>query len=119
MSQGFLTVQHSIAMSSIQYILHHLKREADPIFGVHMSRYPYPPYIDDKFIVALKLFFPMIICFSFIYPAVNIVKNLVVEKEKRIKVRKKYLCIYTLKYSIVDCLFPYKRDNTIIAVFLI
>lgn len=87
MSQGFLPVQHSIAMNTISYILSNLGKDVTPIkTNVEMNRYPYPPYIDDKFIVALQLFFPMIICFSFIYPAVNIVKNLVIEKEKRIKV---------------------------------
>lgn len=88
MSQGFLPVQHSIAMNAINYLKSLIKASAEEDLEttVNMCRYPYPPYIDDKFIVALQLFFPMIICFSFIYPAVNIVKNLVVEKEKRIKV---------------------------------
>ena len=100
MSQGFLTVQHSIAINTIDYILTELQKEnissdlrKEDVKNLgkylEMNRYPYPPYIDDKFIVALQLFFPMIICFSFIYPAVNIVKNLVIEKEKRIKVRFK------------------------------
>lgn len=87
MSQGFLPVQHSIAMNTISYMLSDLRKDVTNLStNVEMNRYPYPHYIDDKFIVALQLFFPMIICFSFIYPAVNIVKNLVIEKEKRIKV---------------------------------
>ncbi|GIY69232.1 ATP-binding cassette sub-family A member 3 [Caerostris extrusa] len=52
---------------------------------LEMCRYPYPPFLDDKFILSLQSFFPMIICFSFIYPAVNMIKNIVLEKEKRLK----------------------------------
>lgn len=94
MSQGFLPVQHSIAMSTM-YLLGNFWIKPE-IFTttLEMNRYPYPPFLDDKFIVALQLFFPMIICFSFIYPAVNIVKNLVIEKEKRIKV---FLKIQTVR----------------------
>ncbi|XP_035208285.1 ATP-binding cassette sub-family A member 3-like isoform X2 [Stegodyphus dumicola] len=85
MSQGFLTLQHAVAMSLIQNSLSNSSEDIKNIINVEMCRYPYPPYLDDKFIVALQLFLPMIICFSFIYPAVNIVKNLVIEKEKKLK----------------------------------
>ncbi|KAG8188878.1 hypothetical protein JTE90_018283 [Oedothorax gibbosus] len=81
MSQGFLSVQHAISKNFMK----NLNKTQDLQLDLKMCRYPYPPYLDDKFILALQLFFPMIICFSFIYPAVNIVKNIVVEKEKKLK----------------------------------
>ena len=56
-------------------------------FDVNMRRYPYPPYIDDKFLIALQGWLPLIFLLSFIYPVINISKSIVYEKEKRLKVR--------------------------------
>ena len=54
---------------------------------IEMRRFPYPSYADDKFLVALQGWLPLIIMLSFIYPALNIVKSVVHEKERRLKVR--------------------------------
>jgi ATP-binding cassette subfamily A (ABC1) protein 3 len=54
---------------------------------IEMRRFPYPIYADDKFLVALQGWLPLIIMLSFIYPALNIVKSIVHEKERRLKVR--------------------------------
>ena len=51
-----------------------------------MQRMPYPPFIDDKYLVALQAWLPLILLLSYLYPAVNIVKSVVYEKEKRLKV---------------------------------
>ena len=55
----------------------------EPAFA---QRVPYPSYVDDQFLVVLQGWLPLVIMLSFIYPAINIVKNVVVEKEKRLKV---------------------------------
>lgn len=52
---------------------------------IEMRRLPYPTYADDKFLVALQGWLPLIIMLSFIYPALNIVKSVVHEKERRLK----------------------------------
>ena len=92
--EGFLAIQHSIAMSAVHHINNtpipwHLtdRREDridDPI-EVVLQRFPYPPYIEDIYLLALQFLFPMILMFSFLYPTVNLTKNLVIEKEKRLK----------------------------------
>jgi ATP-binding cassette subfamily A (ABC1) protein 3 len=53
---------------------------------IELSRFPYPTYIDDVFLVALQGFLPLIIVFSFIYSVINITKSVAHEKEKRLKV---------------------------------
>ncbi|XP_055951893.1 phospholipid-transporting ATPase ABCA3-like isoform X2 [Argiope bruennichi] len=83
MSKGFLSIQHALATSFMEIFANESDKKLD--VDIEMCRYPYPPFLDDNFILSLQSFFPMIICFSFIYPAVNIVKNIVVEKEKKLK----------------------------------
>ena len=56
--------------------------------SVGLQRYPYPPYVDDYFINALQTYLPLIFLLSFIVTAPSIVKDIVIEKESRLKVRK-------------------------------
>ena len=81
--EGFLALQHTIAMTAINYFNKSLDIESQ--VTIDMKRFPIPPYIEDKFLGVLQGFFPFILVVSFIYPAANITKNLVVEKEKRLK----------------------------------
>ena len=48
--------------------------------------FPYPPYNDDKFITVLQTQLPFIILLSFILIAPTMCKDIVLEKEKKIKV---------------------------------
>ncbi|XP_054158739.1 phospholipid-transporting ATPase ABCA3-like [Oppia nitens] len=84
---GFLTIQHAVAMSVASYITQSPSSsdDIDSDVTVRMQRFPYPSYIDDIFLLALQFLFPFILMLSFIYPAVNLVKNIVIEKEKRLK----------------------------------
>ncbi len=51
-----------------------------------MQRMPYPPYLDDGFILVLQNQLPFIILLSFMLVAPQIVKEVVLEKEGRLKV---------------------------------
>ena len=82
--EGFLGMQHSVAMSVASHITNSVN-DIDNEVIVLMQRFPYPPYIEDIFLLALQFLFPVILMLSFIYPAVNLTKNLVIEKEKRLK----------------------------------
>ena len=53
---------------------------------IKLQRFPYPQYIDDKYLFALQAFLPILMMLSFIYPAINITKSVCHEKEKRLKV---------------------------------
>ena len=80
--EGFLTLQDAIS----RVLMETLSSQTNDHVDIQMQRLPYPPYNNDVFLVALQGWLPLIIMISFIYPALNIVKNVVHEKEKRLKV---------------------------------
>lgn len=84
MGMEFLFLQHHISKS----IARTLKPDKSSWLSqttVSIQRFPYPPYIDDKFLYSLQFLLPLILMMSFIYPSVNLVKNIVLEKEQRLK----------------------------------
>lgn len=54
--------------------------------AVEMKREPFPPYVDDSYIYFLVSMLPMMILLSFIVLAPNIVKEIVLEKETKLRV---------------------------------
>lgn len=60
-----------------------------------MQRMPYPPFIDDTYLVALQAWLPFVLLVSYIYPAINIVKSVVYEKEKKLKVT--FVCLLVVR----------------------
>jgi len=87
--EGFLTLQDGVSRVLTEIISGKSTKDVD----IEMRRFPYPTYADDKFLVALQGWLPLIIMLSFIYPALNIVKSIVHEKEKRLKVRRNSFCL--------------------------
>ena len=81
--EGFLTLQHAIDEGIVQALDPSAPQEN---VSVLMQRYPYPPYVEDFFIVALQSYLPLLILLSFIVTAPSIVKDIVIEKESRLKV---------------------------------
>ena len=53
--------------------------------GMEMMRTPYPPYSDDPFVLAIQNQFPFLILISFTIIAPNIAKDIIIEKERRLK----------------------------------
>ena len=58
--------------------------------GMQLKRHPYPPYVDDPFIGVIQRQLPLIILLSFIIVAPNIVKDIVLEKERKLKVSSRF-----------------------------
>jgi len=58
--------------------------------AVRLKSFPYPPYLDDKFAAVLQGFLPVIVMLSFIVTAPVICKDVVLEKEKKLKVGVHY-----------------------------
>ena len=88
--EAFLGVQHVLTMAaaSATITMDHNRFNnmlLEQKMQLKMARFPYPPFTQDYFTTALSFFFPAIIMFSFIYPSVNITKNIVIEKERRQK----------------------------------
>ena len=50
------------------------------------NRHPYPPYNNDNFVLVVQNQFPLILMLSFVLVALNIVKDVVHEKERKLKV---------------------------------
>lgn len=87
MQEGFLPLQFNIDHS----IMHHLSQDltnqtAAPIVRTELRRSPYPPYNNDLFVLVLQNQFPFIIMVSFVFVALQIVKDVVHEKERKLKV---------------------------------
>lgn len=81
---GFLFIQHFISRA---YAISQ-KPNSSKFYkqlNLKIQRFPYPPYNDDKFLFSLQFIFPIIMMISFIYPCVNLTKNIVLEKELRLK----------------------------------
>ncbi|CAG0896162.1 unnamed protein product [Darwinula stevensoni] len=92
--EGFLLLQHTIfkeianfwnsaGLNSTEEQNSSWPSEDD--LQVYLQRMPYPPYVDDTFLVALGGWLPLVLMLSFIYPAANISKSITHEKEKRLK----------------------------------
>uniref|UniRef100_T1IS52 Uncharacterized protein n=1 Tax=Strigamia maritima TaxID=126957 RepID=T1IS52_STRMM len=56
-----------------------------PTPNVSLQLFPIPPYRKDEFILALQTWLPVIIMLSYLFSSINIIKNLVQEKENKIK----------------------------------
>ena len=52
---------------------------------IQLKRFPYPPYTNDLFVNAIQINFPFIFVLSFVVTVLDIVKNVTVEKEKKLK----------------------------------
>ena len=56
-------------------------------YRLQFERFPFPPYSDDEFIVAISQQLPLVILLSFVYIGVQAAKNIAIEKESRLKER--------------------------------
>lgn len=54
---------------------------------VLLSRFPYPAFIYDVFILAIQNQLPLLLVLSFTYTSLNIIRAVVQEKERKLKVR--------------------------------
>ena len=83
--EGFLTLQRAIDEGIIDQLKHPANRDNLTV-DLLLQRYPYPPYVEDFFVEALQEFLPLILLLSFLVTAPSIVKDIVIEKESRLKV---------------------------------
>lgn len=99
--EGFLSIQHAVDSAIIK-----LKRDiiSDLNVTVSVKRFPYPDYIHDKFVLVIQTGLPLLLMLSLVFTALNIVRDVVYEKEKKLKVSKwlANLCI-TLTFKRLIC----------------
>ncbi|XP_071796832.1 phospholipid-transporting ATPase ABCA3-like [Asterias amurensis] len=80
MREGFLPLQYALDRALLQF-----RNVSTDGFTVDMRRYPYPPYINDFFILVIQMQLPFLILISFVITAISITKNVVLEKERKLK----------------------------------
>lgn len=78
--------------------------------NIQLKRHPYPPYNDDKFVLVIQQQFPLILILSFVLVALNVVKDVVHEKERKLKVYE-LICHYSNAHCgfIIDSPFMLKK----------
>lgn len=98
--EGFLSIQHAVDSAIFK-----LKRNiSDLNVTVSVKRFPYPHYIHDNFVLVIQTGLPLLLMLSLVFTALNIVRDVVYEKEKKLKVSKLLpnLCI-TLTFKRLIC----------------
>ncbi|CAG5897799.1 unnamed protein product, partial [Menidia menidia] len=83
--EGFLAVQHAVDRAVMRS---YNRTVASPLLGqirVVLSRFPYPAFIYDVFILAIQNQLPLLLVLSFTYTSLNIVRAVVQEKERKLK----------------------------------
>ncbi|XP_067087403.1 phospholipid-transporting ATPase ABCA3 isoform X2 [Osmerus mordax] len=83
--EGFLSVQHAVDRAIMRSFS---SSGAAALLGqtkVVLSRFPYPAYIYDVFILAIQNQLPLLLVLSFTYTSLNIVRAVVQEKERKLK----------------------------------
>uniref|UniRef100_A0A8C0IS39 ATP binding cassette subfamily A member 3 n=1 Tax=Chelonoidis abingdonii TaxID=106734 RepID=A0A8C0IS39_CHEAB len=89
--EGFLAVQHAVDRAIMQY---HANTSATHLlegFTVVVQRFPYPPYVNDLFLLAIQNQLPLLLMLSFTYTSLNIIRAVVHEKEKKLKVNARQM----------------------------
>lgn len=84
MNEGFLSIQHAVDLAIVDVFSQ--SKESSKV-DLQLQRMSYPPYLDDNFVLVIQQQFPMIIVLSFIFYSMQIVKDLVYEKEQKLKVK--------------------------------
>lgn len=82
--EGFLSVQYAVD----QAIMRAYKGDSSVLTytRVILSRFPYPAFIYDVFVLAIQNQLPLMLVLSFTYISLNIVRSVVQEKERKLKV---------------------------------
>lgn len=82
--EGFLPIQDAVTRSFTQLKCKD-KCENSTLPKILMQRYPYPPYIFDVLLQGLETIVSFFILLSFIYPTINTVRFIAIEKERQLK----------------------------------
>ncbi|KAI1884433.1 hypothetical protein AGOR_G00226350 [Albula goreensis] len=83
--EGFLAVQHAVDRAIMRA---YNRTAAKPLLAhtrVLLSRFPYPSFINDVFILAIQNQLPLLLVLSFTYTSLNIARAVVQEKERKLK----------------------------------
>uniref|UniRef100_A0A672ZSW2 ABC transporter domain-containing protein n=1 Tax=Sphaeramia orbicularis TaxID=375764 RepID=A0A672ZSW2_9TELE len=83
--EGFLAVQHAVDRAIMRSYNRTAAASLLQKTRVVLSRFPYPAFIYDVFILAIQNQLPLLLVLSFTYTSLNIVRAVVQEKERKLK----------------------------------
>ncbi|XP_030646569.1 ATP-binding cassette sub-family A member 3 [Chanos chanos] len=83
--EGFLAVQHAVDRAIMKAYNHTAASNLFSQTRVVLSRFPYPAFIYDVFILAIQNQLPLLLVLSFTYTSLNITRAVVQEKERKLK----------------------------------
>lgn len=84
--EGFIPIQDAIARSYTKQKCAELDNCENAIMpDIQLQRYPFPPYILDVLLQGLETIVSFFILLSFIYPTINTVRFIAIEKERQLK----------------------------------
>ena len=81
-----MALQNAVDMALMREVAGKNATEKLPKINMELRRHPYPKFNDDNFILVIQRQFPLILMLSFVLVALNIVKDVVHEKERKLKV---------------------------------
>ena len=81
--EGFLSLQHAVDTAIIK-LKGNISSELNA--SVSIKRFPYPDYIHDNFVLVIQTSLPLLLMLSLVFTALNIVRDVVYEKQKKLKV---------------------------------
>lgn len=92
-SHGFLLWQQAISRAIVESSPEgaSLKNTLD---NIKVQRFPYPRYLEDRFIYAIQFGLPLLLMLSFVFTALSITRDIVHEKERRLKESMKMMGLY-------------------------
>uniref|UniRef100_A0A668AI68 ATP binding cassette subfamily A member 3 n=1 Tax=Myripristis murdjan TaxID=586833 RepID=A0A668AI68_9TELE len=83
--EGFLAVQHAVDRAIMRSYNRPAAASLLAQTRVVLSRFPFPAFIYDVFILAIQNQLPLVLVLSFTYTSLNIVRAVVQEKERKLK----------------------------------
>nr|XP_054310811.1 ATP-binding cassette sub-family A member 17-like [Pongo pygmaeus] len=84
--EGFLAIQYAVDKAIMWYHAHSAMTNMFENLNVLVKRFPYGPYIEDRFFLVLQNEFSLFFILSFMCIELIIINSIVLEKEKRLKV---------------------------------
>ncbi|XP_063510981.1 ATP-binding cassette sub-family A member 17-like isoform X2 [Pongo pygmaeus] len=84
--EGFLAIQYAVDKAIMWYHAHSAITNMFENLNVLVKRFPYGPYIEDRFFLVLQNEFSLFFILSFMCIELIIINSIVLEKEKRLKV---------------------------------
>lgn len=84
--EGFLAVQHALDKAIMLYHGGHAAQKLFDGISVLIQRFPHPAYSEDNLIMIVNTISPLMFILMFSPTVLSIMRTLVSEKEKRLKV---------------------------------